>query len=229
VTTLSSQEKVVNERLAKAFDSVLTFAQEKARFPLIREYCQEILKLEFNGDHSYCPIHTGHGGHAFEITDSTQKGQCWSHCRDNCPRHGNDTIDYTQPCTCRGDVLDLHMLCFEFESKREAINSLINGDGKSLPRRADKFFVLPQETKPKAKKVNERLVARIEREFHFVDRSYLERASGVRSPVAADFAQMFLEDILRPDDLPIVFFTKFEAIIGRKAVDALERVPDRLQ
>jgi hypothetical protein len=141
MTTLSDQEQRVNERRAKAFDSVLTFAQQKARFPLIREYCERILEVKFQGDHSYCPIHTGHGGHAFEITDSTQKWQCWGRCRDNCPRHGNDTIDYTQPCVCRGDVLDLHMLCFEFESKREAINSLINGDGKSLPRKADKCLV----------------------------------------------------------------------------------------
>jgi hypothetical protein len=65
------------------------------------------------------------------------------------------------------------MLKFTFNSKREAIESLINGNGELLERgKAGKFVVCGQPltdrlTLPKAPKViNERRVARALRESH---------------------------------------------------------------
>ena len=217
--------------LQQKFDSVLTpFAQQKAKFPPIREYCVRILGVKFTGDHAFCPVHTGHGGHSFQITDKTQKWQCWG--RHHCARHGTGTIDRGQPCTCRGDVLDLHMLKFTFDSKWEAIASLIRGDSAQLlPVKADKFLVGGQQTLNGAgssSAVNESRVARALEEFAFVTPEYLRSESAFRRPTAFCFANVFRE-ILQPEDLPIVFRTKFEAIIGRKALDLLQEVPDSLQ
>jgi hypothetical protein len=232
VHILNSSDEQVKQKLSRAekFDSVLTFQQQKARFPELRQYCETNLGLTFKGDYSYCPIHVGHTGHSFEVTDATQKWHCWSKCRDRCARHGNGESDRTQPCTCRGDVLDLHMLCFEFESKREAIASLINGS-ESLKGRAAKFLLLTVKPKAKPAKfvVNERLVARALRGFAFATPDYVRSKSDIRNPVASDFAQMLLRQFLAATYLPIVFFTKYKAIIGRRAVDALQRIPDRLQ
>ena len=132
----------------QAFNSVRTFEQEKARFPSIRDYCLQILRVNFKGDPAFCPMHGGHTGHSFQINDTTQKWRCWSECRDRCPRHGNgSSIAYQQPCICRGDILDLHMLTFQFESKREAIDSLLSGEcGEPLPKRTDKFVVVSSRT-----------------------------------------------------------------------------------
>jgi hypothetical protein len=127
------------------------------------------------------------------------------------------------------------MLKFTFNSKREAIESLINGNGELLERgKAGKFVVCGQPltdrlTLPQAPKViNERRVARALREFAFVTPEYLRGESDFQRPNAFAFAKVFLS-VLRPGELPIVFQTIFDAIIGRKALALLQEVPDRLQ
>ncbi len=177
--------KAKSSSLAEAFASVLTFSQKKAKFPAIRNYCAQVLGLRFKGNHSFCPIHGGHGGHAFQIDDQTQAWQCWSECRERCPRHKDGAkADRSQPCICRGDVLDLHMLTHAFKSKREAIDSLIKGEGNRLPRsNAAKFFV-DRTPNPKPK-VNDTLIARISKAFSFVDEAYLRKRSPVHQPEAS--------------------------------------------
>ena len=121
------------------------------------------------------------------------------------------------------------MLCFEFQSKREAIESLISGNGRLLPRKADKFLI---DGEPKlngaATTINEGRVARALKEFAFITPEFVRNESDLRRPNAFCFAAILL-GMLRADDWPIVFFTKYKAIIGRRAIDALQRMPDRIQ
>jgi hypothetical protein len=233
--TISNSAKE-SSSLAKAFAEVLTFEQEKAKFPRIRDYCCLRLGLRFKGDYANCPIHAGRSGHSLQINDETQTWQCWSQCRERCRRHKNGGGDRSQPCICRGDVLDLHTLTHRFKSKREAIDSLIKGgaEGNRLPiseaeagkwkgnfqnaDSTDKFFV--DRTAPKPT-----LIARISKAFSFVDEDYLREHSPFVEPEAADFAKLLLQIAT----LPIVFRTKYQALTGARAVAALQRRPDRLQ
>jgi hypothetical protein len=121
------------------------------------------------------------------------------------------------------------MLKFTFNSKWEAIESLISGNGELLERgKAGKFVVCDQPLSKAPKVINQRRVSRALKEFAFVTPDYLRRESDFLRPNAFAFAHIFL-GMLRKEDWPIVFFTKFEAIIGRRAIDALQRMPDRIQ
>ena len=228
---LNSSTKPVKQKLSFAakFDSVLTFQQQKARFPELRGYCEKVLKLKFKGNHCFCPIHGGHSGHSFQIDDEAQKWQCWSECRERCSRHSDGQADRSQPCTCRGDVLDLHLLCFEFESKQEGITSLINGS--ELPKvKAGKFFLLTGKPRVKQAKsgVDEKLVAESVEGLCFCHFRLSPEQERYSESGRFRFRSN-IRNILQPNDLPVVFFTKYKAIIGRRAVDALRQVPDEIQ
>ena len=187
---------------AEAFNAVLTFAEAKQM--RLRDYCVNHLKMTFVGNYSYCPMHGGHTGHSFMINDKTQKWQCWSECPQKCPRHGSKPYDKDRPCTCRGDIIDLQRL-------------------PKLPI-SERTGKRPTDKACFAKRKSEQPQLSL-RHLPAID---LRSHSPIKHPEAKDFANWWL-GILQPEDLPIVFETKYQAIIGDRAKRALSKCPQRMQ
>ena len=178
----------------------------EAKKQSIRDFCVNQLKMTFQGTYSYCPMHGGHTGHSFQINNQTQTWQCWSECREKCLRHSAKPYEKTKPCTCRGDIIDLQRLPKLPISQRTGQN------------RTDKSFLSEKKRQQQQPELSLRHLPKVD----------LRKQSPVRNPEAKDFADWWL-GILKPEDLPIVFETKYRAIIGDRARRALAKCPQRMQ
>lgn len=188
---------------------VLTIEEIKAPFP-IKEYCENYLGVHFNANHKCrCPFHKGKST-SFVIDPRKGIFTCFGGCQ---PRDDREFLT--------GDVIDLHQFAFNLPDLRAAKASLeklaASGDaGQLIPKPVR--FVAPEQVRP----VDAELVSKVLAECPQV--SFASNGA-----TAVEFAKLFLERILQPDDKPIVFVNQKWPIIGFAARAKLRHRPDELQ
>ena len=122
--------------LREAFDSVMSWQEVKARFP-IKEYCERYLGLGFKGGKAKCPLHDGHTQTSFVIDEIRNRWTCFGNCE---PPAGQD---YSQ-----GDVLDLHQRLNGFHDPSAALCDLLG----RRPLRHPTLTFSPPPAQPKREK-----------------------------------------------------------------------------
>jgi hypothetical protein len=200
---------------AKKFKAILatpmmTIDELKEEFP-IKEYFEQILKCEFVADQAKCPFHDGKSDTALVVHPASGIWTCFGGCQ---PMEGKENLT--------GDVIDAHQRAFKLTSISEAKQSLerlASGDAGMLAAMPVRSLSSPA---PKAATVDTELLATVLAESS-------EVCFGANGAIAADFSQLLLECIPRPEDKPIVFINKKWPIIGRDARAMLHDKPDELQ